>query len=324
MNDISNIKIAEKSIKGKQASIIGDILKEFRKNNQLYLLVLIPVLYLIIFHYVPIYGIQIAFKEFRVSKGIWGSDWVGLKYFLKFLNSYQFLTVVVNTISISVYHLIAGFPIPIILALALNNAFSARFKKIVQMCTYAPHFISTVVMVGMLVQFLSINAGFVNKIIQAFGLEPILFMGRPDLFSSIYVWSGIWQNAGWGTIIYLAALSSIDKELHEAAIIDGASLFKRVIYIDIPGIMPTMTILLIMNFGHIMSVGFEKVLLMQNPMNITASEVISTFVYKVGLASSVPNYSYGTAIGLFNSVINFLLIILVNKIAKRFSETSLW
>ncbi len=314
---------SNRSIKKKNAQCT--ILKDFKKQYQLYLLVLLPVIYLIVFHYIPIYGIQIAFKDFKISKGIWGSEWIGLNHFFKFFDAYAFYSIIVNTISINLYQIIAGFPIPVILALALNNSFSkGAFKKFVQMVTYAPHFISTVVLVGLVVQFFSINGGFINKVIQILGFEPILFLGKPELFSTIYVWSGIWQNAGWGTIIYLAALSGIDKEIHEASIIDGASLFKRVLYIDIPGILPTMTILLILNFGHIMSVGFEKVLLMQNPMNIQASEVISTFVYKVSLAASLPNYSYGTAIGLFNSLINFTLIILVNKIARKFSETSLW
>ncbi len=305
-------------------AIKRNVYRDIKKNYQLYLIVLLPLIYIIVFKYYPMYGAQIAFKDFVATKGIIGSQWVGLDNFRRFFKSYQIWTLFKNTLSISVYQLIAGFPFPIILALALNNAQNLRFKKLVQTTTYIPHFISTVVIVGIIMQFLNPRFGLINSIIEYFGGEPVNFMGSPQYFKTIYVLSGIWQNAGWGTVIYLSALSSIDPELHAAAIVDGASIFKRVIHIDLPGILPTVVILLIMNAGSIMNVGFEKILLMQNPLNLRTSEVISTYVYKVGLASPMGNYSYSTAIGLFNSVVNFILLVIVNQIAKRVGETSLW
>lgn len=298
--------------------------KHIIRNYQLHLIIMIPVIYMIIFHYYPMYGVQIAFRKFMATKGIAGSDWVGLENFRRFFTSPMFKTVISNTLEISLYQLIAGFPVPIFLALALNNTRSKRYKKTVQMVTYAPFFISTVVMVGIINQFFSPKYGIVNSILQALGFEPLMFMGIPDLFADMFVWTGVWQRAGWGAIIYLSALAAVDLSLHEAAKVDGANRFKRMIHIDIPSIMPTMITLLILNFGRIMSVGFEKALLMQNPTNMARSEIIATYVYKVGLASSLPNYSYAAAIGLFNSLINFALIILVNRISKKMTETSLW
>jgi ABC-type polysaccharide transport system permease subunit len=270
------------------------------------------------------YGAQIAFRNFTAVKGIWGSPWVGLKNFIDFFKSYQFERVLKNTIVISVYSLIAGFPIPVILALLLNNTENQLIKKSVQMVTYAPHFISTVVMAGIIVQFLSLQYGLVNNIVRFFGGEGVMFMGEPKYFSTIYVLSGVWQQMGWGSIIYLSALSSIDPSLHEAAIVDGAGRFKRMIHIDIPGITPTIVIMFILNIGRLLNVGFEKALLLQNSMNMESSEIISTYVYKVAFVASIPNYSYGTAIGLFNSVVNFTLIIIANIIARRLGDTSLW
>jgi len=272
----------------------------------------------------PMYGAQIAFKRFNAAKGIIGSPWVGFKYFEKFFTSYQFRRVLVNTIVLSLYQLVAGFPVPIILALALNSVRNKIFKKSVQMITYMPHFISTIVLVGMLMQFLNPQVGVVNKAIEALGGTSRNYMGMPDLFRSLYVWSGVWQNAGWGTIIYLAALAAVDPNLHEAAIVDGAGKFSRIWHIDVPGILPTAVILLILNTGRIMNLGFEKVFLMQNPLNIQVSEIIATYVYKIGLASARADFSYSAAIGLFNSIVNFALILSVNRIAKRFGDTSLW
>ena len=295
-----------------------------RKNYQLYLILLLPLLYFVIFHYVPMYGAQIAFRRFLAVEGILGSPWVGFQFFVKFFQSFQFGRVVGNTVGISLYTLAAGFPVPILLALMLNNSSLPRFRKTVQMVTYAPHFISTVVLVGLILQFLSPRFGAINQLIKALGMEPVLFMGEPAFFKSIYVWSGVWQNAGWGTIIYLAALAGIDPTLHEAAIVDGASKLQRTVHIDVPGILPTAIIILILNMGQLMNVGFEKVFLMQNALNLQASEIIQTYVYKIGIAASLPNYSYGAAIGLFNSVINFVLIVIVNGIARRVGDTSLW
>ena len=304
---------------------LGEKLKrEAAKNYQLYLIILIPVVYMIIFYYVPMYGAQIAFRNYRAVDGIVGSKWVGFKHFIDFFRSYRFNRVIRNTLILSIYTLLASFPVPIILALALNAVRNMALKKTVQMVTYAPHFISMVVMMGIVVQFLSLKYGIVNKIIVTLGGEGIMFMGEAKYFSSIFVWSGVWQRMGWSSIIYLSALSAIDIEQHEAAIVDGASRFQRVLHVDIPGILPTMVILFILSTGRMLNIGVEKALLLQNDMNIETSEIISTYVYKVVWDANMPNYSYGTAIGLFNSFINFVLIITVNKISKKISETSLW
>ena len=298
------------------------IKKIFSRDYQLYLLCLPALLYIIIFDYIPMYGIQLAFKDFTASKGIWGSPWVGFKHFERFFGSYQFITVLKNTIGVSIYELLVGFPIPIFLALLLNQARSQRFKKIVQTVTYAPHFISVVVLSSMLLIFLSPSVGVVNHVIAAVGGEKINFMARPDMWKSIFVWSGIWQNAGWGTVIYIAALSSISPELYEAAKMDGASKFQIIRHVDIPGISQTMVILFILSMGSIMNVGFQKAYLLQNPLNIDASEIISTYVYKMGLESN--QFSYSTAIGLFNTMVNIILLISANRIAKKLSGSSLW
>ena len=300
------------------------VLKMLRKDWQLIALVLPALIYIIIFAYAPMYGAQIAFKKYNAIKGIWGSPWVGFAQFVKFFQSYQFVRVVRNTIILSLYGLIAGFPLPILLALAINSCTFRRFSKTVQMLTYAPYFISMVVLVGMVMQFLSPKFGPLNNFIRSLTGEEILFMGTPRYFSSIYVWSGIWQGTGWSAVIYISALSSVDPTLHEAAIVDGASRFRRVIHIDVPSLLPTIIILLILSVGQIMNVGFEKVLLLQNSMNLEYSEVISTYVYKVSLDTAMPDFSFGSAVGLFNSVINLGLILGVNALAKRFSETGLF
>ena len=299
-------------------------MRDMKANYQLYLIIAIPLIWLIIFKYVPMVGAQIAFKDYRAVDGIFGSKWVGLKNFKRFFSNYQFWQVLKNTVTISLYQLIAGFPFPIILALAMNATLRTKFKKTVQMVTYMPHFISVVVLVGMVLQFTNPRVGIINTVIKAFGGTPIDFMSKSSLFSSIYVWSGVWQSCGWGTIIYLAALAGVDTELHEAAMLDGASRFKRMIHIELPLIVPTMVTMLILQFGRIMDLGFEKIYLMQNSLNRDASEVISTLVYKVGLAANVPDFAYATAIGLFNSVINLALVLIVNKVCKKISGTGLW
>jgi ABC-type polysaccharide transport system permease subunit len=273
------------------------------------------------------YGAQIAFKDFRANLGIEGSPWVGLKYFKRFFQSYQFQRVFLNTVVLSFYSILAAFPMKVILALSINAVRTSTLRKTVQMITYMPHFISTVVMVGILVQFFNPRFGIISKIIQLFGGTNRDLLGLPGFFPSIYVWSGIWQNCGWGTIIFLAALAGVDESHHEAAIIDGAGRFQRILYIDFPAILPTAMIVLILDAGTIMNIGFEKVFLMQNSLNITASEVISTYVYKTGIGggmNSRPDFSFATAIGLFNSAVNFILVIMVNKISKITSESSLW
>lgn len=298
--------------------------KYWAANYQLYLMLALPVAYFVIFKYIPMYGAQIAFKDFHPHEGIWGSEWTGLDHFRKFFNSHMFSRVVVNTLLLSFYQLIFAFPFPVIFALALNNMKVQWYKKSLQMITYAPHFISVVVMAGIIIQLLDLRTGMVNQILVALGFEAVNFMGEPGFFRSIYVWSHIWQNTGWGTIIYLAALSTIEPQLHEAAVIDGASRIQRVRHIDIPQIMPQIVILLILQTGRIMQVGFQKVLLLQNPLNMRTAEVIQTYVYKVGLASAISNFSYAAAIGLFMAVINLALIITVNWIARRMGRTSLW
>lgn len=294
------------------------------KNYQLYLLLFLPLLWLIVFRYLPMYGVIIAFKSFNARQGIMGSPWVGLKYFKRFIDSFYFERTIINTMGISLYQLVLSFPVPIVLALAMNSSLKRKFTKVVQFIIYMPHFISTVVMVGIVIEFLHPRVGIINLLLQNIGIGPTDYMAVPEYFKTIYVVSGVWQNAGWGTIIYLAALSSVDPELHEAATIDGAGRFQRIVHIDLPGILPTATILLIMNLGRVMQVGFEKVFLMQNQLNLQSSEIIATYIYKVGLASNVPNFSYGAALGLFLSVINLILLVAVNGIAKRVGDTSLW
>ena len=296
-----------------------------RRRWQLFLFLLIPVIWVLIFNYAPMVGIQIAFRKYKIRDGIWGSRWVGLANLTKFFGSYQFQRVLVNTIRVSLYSLAAGFPLPIVLALCMNALTNQRYKKFIQTLTYIPHFISTVVMVGMLMQIFNSNTGLYGRLGWLFtGQRPEDILSQASVFPHMYVWSGVWQGMGWSSIIYMAALSSVDASLHEAAEIDGASRFQRCIYIDFPCILPTATILLIMNAGNIMSVGFEKVFLMQNSLNLSTSEVISTYVYKVSLTASGSDFSYGTAIGLFNSVINLMLLVIVNFISKRLTENSLW
>ena len=289
---------------------------------QLYAVLLIPVALVIIFNYVPMYGITLAFKDYKIKQGILGSPWAGGKYFDQFFSSPNFSLTLKNTLILSLYSLAAGFPMPILLALCLNEVKQQWFKKLVQMVSYAPYFISTVVMVGMLIQLMNVRTGFINKLISAVGGTPVDFMAVPGLFRTIYVWSGIWQSMGYSAIIYIAALSNADPSLYEAAIIDGANRLQKIVHIDIPTIVPTITLLLIMSLGNVMSVGAEKVYLMQNNLNLLTSEIISTYVYKIGLISG--QFSLSTAVGVFNSVVNFILIVIVNAIAKRVGETSLW
>ena len=295
-----------------------------KRNWQLYLLFSLPFVWFIIFRYWPMVGVQIAFKDYMPGNTIWNAPVVGFKWFLKFFNHPFFWPLIRNTRSITLYNLIASFPIPIIFALALNTTYREWMKKPVQYITYMPYFISTVVMVGIMMQLMNPRIGVINNIIAALGGQRMDFMSKPEIFSSVYVWSGVWQYFGWNSIIYLATLSSISPELHEAARIDGASRFSRIIHVDIPGIAPTIIILLIMNFGSIMTVGFEKIFLMQNNLNMEASRVISTYVYERGLRTSPPEFSYGTAIDLFNSIINLIMITLVNKLSSKISDTSLW
>jgi putative aldouronate transport system permease protein len=297
-------------------------LKKMLFNYQLYLFILPTLIYFVVFHYWPMYGVQIAFKDFNAALGIEGSPWVGFKHFIRFMNSPSFWTLIFNTTGISLFQLAVGFPAPILLALLLNEIRSSRFRKVVQTVTYAPHFISIVVLVSMLMILLNPTYGVVNKATGLLGFLPHDFITDKSWFKSLYVLSDIWQNAGWSSIIYLAALAGIDQEHHEASMIDGASRLQRIWHINIPGIMPTIVILFLFAVGGIMSVGFEKVFLMQNPLNLETAEVISTYVYKMGLLQL--QYSFSSAVGLFNTTINFILLVFVNALVKRLGETSLW
>jgi putative aldouronate transport system permease protein len=268
------------------------------------------------------YGVQIAFRDYSASKGIWSSAWVGFKHFARFFNSYYFFDLIGNTLGISIYNLLITFPLPILVALALNEVRVGAFKKVVQTVSYAPYFISTVVMCSIIVTFLNPTTGIINRLIVLFGGGAVDFMTRPSWFPTVYVLSNVWQSTGWGSIIYLASLSGVDVQLHEAAMIDGASKLQRLLFINIPHIIPTMVILLILNSGSILSVGHEKVYLLQNTLNIDASEVISTYVYKSGLVNA--QYSFSTAVGLFNAIINLIVLAAVNTFARKFGEESLW
>ncbi len=294
-----------------------------KKNWLLYVFLLPAIVYMIAFKYVPMYGIQIAFKDYTPAKGFSDSEWVGLKWFIKFINTPRFWQILKNTLSLSLYSLVLNFPLPIALALILNNVQNQKWKKFAQTVTYMPHFLSTVVMVGMISVFFSPRSGFVNTLLSYFGGSGnTYFMGIPKYFPHLYVWSGVWKGMGWGSVIYMAALAGVDPSLHEAAMIDGANKFKRIIHIDLPSIMPTMITMLILKCGDVMSVGYEKVYLMQNDLNISTSEVVSTYVYKMGLMRQ--QYSYSSAIGLFENVISFILLVTVNKIVKKLSGSGLW
>jgi multiple sugar transport system permease protein/putative aldouronate transport system permease protein len=291
---------------------------------QLYVILFLPLLYIIVFHYVPMVGAQIAFRDFTPKGGIWGSEWIGFENFQRFFDSYLFERLIGNTVTLGFYSLVAGFPIPIILALSLNQVRTRFFKKTVQMVTYAPYFISTVVMVGLILQFLNPRFGILGQIIADVTGNNTNLLSQPDLFQSIFVWTGVWQYTGFGTIIYLAALTTIDPALHEAALVDGANRLQRIRHIDIPGITPVTTMLFILNLGNFINIGFEKVLLLQNPVNLRTSEILNTYVYKVGLASTTLDFSYATAIGLFRGVIALILVVAANYAIKKLGQEGLW
>lgn len=292
------------------------------RNRALYLFMLPMLVFFAVFYFSPLWGLQIAFRDFKASVGIWQSQWVGLKYFQQFIQSYSFWSLLKNTLTLSLYSLLVNFPLAIFLALVIQYLPGRKLKKLTQVATYAPHFISTVVLTGMLFVFFAPSSGIINNLIVALGGEAIDFMGSAKSFPHLYVWSGVWQNAGWNSIIYIAALTAVSPELHEAAVVDGASKLKRVLYIDLPAILPTAVIMLIMDCGRIMSLGYEKILLMQVSSNLAASEIISTYVYKIGIQGS--QFSYSAAIGLFNNLINCALLVLVNRMARKFSDSSLW
>lgn len=298
------------------------LMRDLCVHRTLYLYLVPAVLVIFLFHYIPIYGIQIAFRDFKPVKGIFGSPWVGFKHFERFFGSYQFQSLLLNTLSLSTMSIVLNFPFPIIMALMVSQVRNKRFQRIAQTVTYMPHFISTVVMVGIIIMFLSPNSGLYGNLVRLFGGKPDNLMANPRLFRPIYVLTDMWQHSGWDSIIYIAALSAVDTQLYDAAMVDGAGRFKRIVHIDLPCILPTIVILLILRMGNVMSVGFEKAFLMQNTLNITTSEIISTYVYKIGLQKQ--QYSYSAAIDVFNIAINSVLLISVNAISKRVSDTGLW
>ena len=297
--------------------------RDVRRDRMLYLMILAPLAFLLVFSYAPMYGVQIAFRDYNIIKGIWDSPWVGLKHIRKFFSSYMFWRLMKNTLALRAYSL-AVFPLSLVLALLLNYMPNRRYKKTVQMVSYIPHFLSTVVMCGMVLQFLDQRTGMLNAFLGLFGVPAQSFMANPSAFPHVYIWSGVWQGVGYGSVIYIATLAGVSPELHEAAIIDGANIWQRIWHVDIPGVLPTFCILLIMRCGSIMNVDFEKILLLQNDLNGKVSEVISTYVYKQSFQNTFPQYSYSAAIGLFTSLVNMALLVTVNWASKRLSGSSLW
>ena len=296
--------------------------RKIKSNIPLYVLLFPSIILLIMFAYIPMLGLVIAFKDYSPANGILNSPWAGFKYFTQFFNSVQFGTTMMNTLKISIYSILVGFPLPILLALLCNQLRTGKFKKVFQVTTYLPHFISTMVMCGIIILFLSPNSGLIANIFKSLGWTMPNLLSKPDSFAGVYVWSDVWQHIGWDSIIYLAALSAIDPTYYEAATMDGASRMQKILNIDLPLLLPTAMILLILRAGSLLSIGFEKVLLLQNPLNLAGSEVISTYVYKVGMLNF--QYSYSTAIGLFNTVVNLIILLSVNWFSKRYTKTGLF
>lgn len=322
---MEQIKIKKKNVglfQSTHSNFFQRLLKDMRKNWILYVMILPAVVWFLIFCYKPMYGVLLAFKDYKVKLGIMGSPWVGMKHFQRFFNAYNFKQLLGNTLWLSVYNLLVGFPIPIIFALMLNYLKNKYLKKTVQMVSYAPYFISTVVICGMISIFMAPDTGIFNTMRNWFGAESVDFLSKSEWFDDIYVWTGIWQGMGWSSIIYISSLAGVDYELHEAAIVDGATKIQRMLHVDIPSIKPTIVMLLILQMGSLMSVGFEKVFLLQNTLNKSAASVISTYTYEVGLINS--DYGYSTAVGLFNSVINVILLVTANQIVKKFADESLF
>ena len=308
--------------KVRSGGVRRNLLREILQEWQLYVILLLPLIWLIVFSYVPMYGVLISFTKYNIANGLSDSKWIGLDNFRRFFSTPSAMSTVSNTVRVSLYSLIAGIPCPILLAILLNECHAMRFKKGVQMVTYAPYFISTVVLVAMMFQMFDQHSGVVNQLLNLLGMKSVNFMSKKNMFRHMYVWSGVWQATGFNAIIYISALNGVDPSLHEAAMIDGATRMQRIRYIDLPGIVPTATILFILNCGSIMNVGFEKVYLMQNSANLRVSEVLSTYTYKMGLINL--DYGYSSAVSLFNSCINLVLVVFVNSLARKAGETSLW
>lgn len=304
--------------------LMNTVKKSIKKHWQLYLLLIPVIAYYIVFKYKPMVGVQIAFRDFRLRKGMWNSNWVGMKHFIRFFSSYNCLPIIGNTLYLGFLSLVFCFPFPVFLALVFNELRSEKLKKTMQTITYAPHFISTIVVVGMLMAMCSPSTGIVNTLLMNLGLvsEPVYLMGSGKYFRLMFILSGIWKDAGWNAIIFISALAAIDPTLYEAARVDGAIRWQQLIFVTLPSILPTIVIMLILESGKVLNIGFEKVYAMQTDLNLSVSEVISTYTYKVGLENL--EYDYATAIGLFNSVVSFILLIVVNSISKRATETSLW
>lgn len=314
----TNVPVVQKG----ESSAWTRIKRQLARDWQLYLFVLPGVIYYVIFHYLPLYGIQIAFKDYKAVQGIMGSAWVGLKHFKAFFSSYLCGTLILNTLLVNMYNLLFGFPIPILLSLLLNRVMAPKFKKFTQTVIYIPHFVSTVVMAGMLYIFLDPTNGVINTLIAALGGTPQYFMAEPGWFRTVFIASGQWQNAGWGTIIYIAALTAIDQELYEAARIDGASILAQIFYIDLPSIIPMGMMMLILNSGQIMAGNMTKTLLLQTAGNKATSNTIGVYVYTMGLTSG--QFSYTAAIGLFQNIISFIMVMSVNMISKKASSISMF
>lgn len=298
---------------------------EIKRSLSLYALMTPSLILLILFSYLPMYGIIIAFKDYNAVQGIWGSPWTknfGFSHFIRFVTAYNFASLIRNTLILSLYSLVVNAICPVVLALFVNEIQNKAFKRTVQTISYSPYFISCVVMVGMVVSFLNVDRGIVNKVITSFGGKGTMFMSDPDWFVHLYVWTGVWQGVGWASIVYLGCLSNVDPCLHEAAVIDGASRMKRLWHINLPAIIPVFTIQLILSVGNIMNVGFEKAYLMQTDANLSASEIIATYAYKISLLKK--QYSFGTAVGLFNAAINIILLFIVNFVSKKVGQESLW
>lgn len=320
MSVMPNVKSGPPVAGGDKDAFRHRALRDLKVNRHIYLMLVPVIAYFAIFHYGPMYGVQIAFKDYSLGAGMWSSPWVGFKHFEEFFGSYYFWRLLRNTLLLSLYELAFAFPASILLALLLNELRSNKFKRLVQTVTYMPHFISIVVISGMLVDFLS-RDGLINNVLAMFGFERTAFLGESEWFRTIYISSNIWQSVGWGSIIYLSAMSAIDPSLYEAAKVDGASRWKQTLHVTLPGIMPTIVILLILQIGNFMTVGTEKILLLYNATTYETADVIGTFLYRKGILEA--DYSYSAAVGLFNSVINFILLVLANAISKR-SGNNLW
>ena len=317
-----NVRRKEKQPWGKRAGAWGKrLLKNIRRDKALLLIILPVVLHYLIFVYYPMYGNIIAFKKYSAVKGIMGSEWVGFRYFIQFFNSPYFTRVLKNTLLISVYSILWGFPIPILFALMTNDLKHGAYKRVVQAVSYIPYFISTVIICGMLVNFLSPSSGIINSVIRALGGEPINFLMEPKWFRTVFIASGVWQGFGWSAIVYLAALTGVSQELYEAARVDGASKIQQVIHVSIPCILPTVIVTFIMQIGTLMSVGYEKIILLYNPVTLDVADVISSYTYRTGLVEG--NYSFGSAVGLFNTLVNFAFLVAADRISKRTADIGL-